>query len=258
MKPRDVLVAYSLKYLGDWNLIYRAMVDREPVDDKYIEMVENLKCKTVTLMDPEYPQYLKSVNKPPIVLFYYGDIDIISNYRKNISVVGSRDCSEYGAKMTRKIVSGLSERGYVIISGLALGVDTVAHETAIYSGGKTVAVLGTGIDYCYPSSNKRLYKELKDYHLIISEYPPNDTTYKQYSFPIRNRIIAGLSKTVILTQAGYKSGSLLTASLALTGNADVMCVPYPADAESECNKLIMNGAYLVESAEDVIDQMASF
>ena len=257
MEPRDILVAYSLKYCGDWNLMYRAITQRESVEDKYKKMVQELECKTLTLMDSNYPEHLRAISKPPLVLYYYGDIDLISNYRNNISVVGSRNFNDYGANMTKKIVSGLSQNGYVIISGMALGIDTIAHTEAIVNNGKTVAVLGTGIDYCYPSSNNKLYKELKEYHLVISEYP-GDYPGEPSSFPIRNRIIAGLSKTVVITQAGYHSGTLITATLALMGNADVMCVPYPADAQSECNRLIMNGAYLVESAEDVIDQMSSF
>ena len=220
-------------------------------------MVDKLPYKAITLLDANYPQCLKHIYKPPIVLFYYGDISLIGDYDRNISIVGSRENSEYGANITREIAGGLAEKGYVIVSGLARGIDGIAHASAIEKGGKTVAILGCGIDICYPSENLELYREIKENHLLISEYPGN-TSIQPYYFPIRNRIIAGLSKTLVVTEAFHSSGSLITAALALQGNTDVMCVPHEAGKQSGCNKLISLGAFLVESAEDVIEQMSPF
>lgn len=257
MTNREILIALSLKYEGNWNRIMEALNNRFFELDDFEEKVKNLKCKTVTMLDPEYPQFLKWVYKPPFVLYYYGDLDIISVYSNNVSIVGSRECSEYGSRKTIELASGLAMKNFTIVSGLAIGVDAIAHQAAIDSGGKTAAVLGCGIDYCYPLTNLHLKNEIKKNHLLISEYPGYTEPRPEF-FPIRNRIIAGLSKTVIITEAAYKSGSLITALLALRGNADLMCVPYSSDSNSECNRLIMHGAFLVENVNDVLNQMTYF
>ncbi len=257
MEGRKRLIAYSLKYDGDFNKILKAASNVEAIEDSYLEMVDSLKCGTLTLVDEDYPKHLKQVFKPPIVLYYYGDISLISDCRKNISVVGSRDCSEYGHRITEEIVTGLVKNGFNIVSGMARGIDGIAHQTAINNGGKTIAVLGCGIDHCYPKENIELYKDIKENHLLISEYPP-DITANPTFFPIRNRIIAGLSQTLLVTEAGQYSGSGITATLALNSNRDVMCVPHEAGKKSQCNRLIACGAALVESAEDVIEEMSKW
>ncbi len=254
---RTKIVAISIKYNGNWNKIYRAICRHEEVEEEYIEKAETLKCETLTLVDSDYPEHLKNIKDPPIVLYYYGDRNLLLNPFKNISVVGSRDHSEYGGNVTTDIVSDLAIRGYTIVSGLALGIDSLAHEAAIDAGGKTIAVLPGGIDYCYPQSHKKLYELIKKEHVLVSEIP-FDTVPEQFSFPIRNRIIAGLSKTLLVTEAKPLSGSLTTVLLALEGNTDVMCIPHPVGSNSECNRLIMTGAFLVENADDVVDQMAKY
>ena len=257
MTARIKIIAMSIKYNGNWNKIYRAICHREEIEDKYIEKAEALKCGAITLVDADYPEHLKHVKDPPIVLYYYGDKSLLINYRNNISVVGSRDYSPYGEKMTIEIVGELARRGYNIVSGLAIGIDSIAHNVAIDNGAKTIAVLPGGIDYCYPPSHKKIYNIIKKNHLLISEIP-GDSAPEQISFPIRNRIIAGLSKTLLVTEAHPLSGTLTTVLLALEGNSDVMCVPYPVGENSECNRLIMNGASLVENADDVVDQMSKY
>lgn len=254
---RDILIALVIKYKGKWDGIMTAVSLREHPEDEFLQKVEMLKCRTVTLIDPEYPAALRHIVKPPFVLFYYGDLNLISNYYKNISVVGSRDCSKYGSSLTTEIAGDLAAKGYTIVSGMARGIDSIAHHAAIDRGGKTVAVLGCGIDYCYPVANAKLYEEIKKNHLLISEYPGNDEP-EPSNFPIRNRIIAGLSKTLIVTEAKYQSGSMTTALLALNGNSDVMCLPYPAGQRSECNRLISNGAILIENADDVLKEMSRY
>ena len=257
MEPRERLIALSIKYGGDFNKILKAAHDVEFIEDCYKEAALNLKCGTITLADLNYPSHLKNIYKPPLVLFYYGDISLIENPLQNISMVGSRDYSPYGERMATEIATGLAKKGYNIVSGLARGIDSIAHKSAIEAGGKTIAVLGCGIDMCYPSENQELWEEIKKNHLLISEYP-GLTPPTTASFPIRNRIIAGLSKTLVVAEAGEHSGSCITATLAMNGNTDVMCVPYPAGSKSQCNKLISMGAALVESADDVIDQMPKF
>ena len=257
MNSREALIGLVIKYKGKWDDIMTALSSREHPEEEYIRKAQQLKCKVVTLLDAEYPAVIKSVVKPPFALFYYGDLNIISNYYKNISVVGSRDCSEYGSRMTTEIAGDLAAKGYVIVSGLARGIDSIAHTAAIERGGQTVAVLGSGIDYCHPKSNIKLYNIIKEKHLLISEFPEYLVPSPE-NFPIRNRIIAGLSKTLIVTEAKYNSGSLTTALLALNGNSDVMCVPYHAGENSECNRLISNGAILVENADDVIKEMSPY
>ena len=257
MFGRDKLIAYAIKYEGDWLKIYNALSTREEIESEYELKIQSMKCKTLTMLDDDYPFHLKQVHRPPFVLFYYGDISLIKNYYKNVSIVGSRKYSDYGKEMTEKIVAGLANDDYVIISGLALGIDAIAHTAAINSGMKTVAILGCGVDICYLLDNQSLYEQIKDNYLVMSEYPEG-VQPAPYNFPIRNRIIAGLSHTVIITEAHKHSGSMITGLLAAEGNADVMCVPYPADADSGCNVLIKLGAYLVESPEDVIEQMTHF
>ena len=253
----EIIVALAIKYQGDWNSIYAALTNPQDRDlDEYLRIAKKMKSKYVTILSEEYPRYLKECFKPPFVLFYYGDISLMQNIGKNVAVVGSRSCSEYGIKATEDIVGGITDQ-YNIVSGLAIGIDSIAHNAAIDNGAKTIAVLPGGIDYCYPPSHKKIYNIIKKDHLLISEIP-GDSAPEQISFPIRNRIIAGLSKTLLVTEAHPLSGTLTTVLLALEGNSDVMCVPYPVGDNSECNRLIMNGASLVENADDVVDQMSKY
>lgn len=256
-ESKNSLIALSLKHQGDWNKIYRDLSAHKMPEECYFEKINKLKCGVITMVDKAYPEQLRHAFKPPFVLYYYGDLSMLQEYKMNVSIVGSRKNSEYGQKITEELVTGLTNNGFTIISGLALGIDSVAHRSAIKNGGKTVAILGCGIDNFYLKTNEDLYSLMKEHYLVISEYPENTTPSPEF-FPIRNRIIAGLSKTLIVTEAGHHSGSLITALLALQGNADVMCVPYPAGQCSECNRLIMSGACLVESTEDVINQMSKF
>ena len=249
---RDILIYLSFKYLGDWNKMYQAMQDREQVfdDEDLIKRISLMKCKALTILDERYPEYLKNINKPPFVLFYYGDITLLEDYVKVLAVIGSRDCSAYGEIMTKTIVEEVAKK-FTIISGLARGVDSFAHESAINGGGKTIAVLGSGIDYCYPFENIELYQKIKNDHLLISEYPEKCEPKSEH-FPIRNRLIAVMSKAVLVPEAKERSGSIITVRHAIENNRDVMCVPHEATKKSACNQLIRDGAFLVESAEDVL------
>ncbi len=194
-----------------------------------------MNIKKVQIDEAIYPQSLKNIFDPPEVLYYLGDLKVLG---KNVGIVGTRKITETGRKITEKITAEFVEQGFTIISGMALGVDAVAHFSAIKNGGKTVAVLGAGVDIIYPPANRDLYNSIfKSGGLIISEVPPG-TTVRRELFPARNRIISGLSEAVVVTEAALKSGSLITARLALEQGRDVFAVP----GSPGCDYLIDQGA----------------
>lgn len=251
MKSRDILIYLSIKHEGNWLQIYDALQNKEEIDIGVAEqIVAAMKSKAVTILDADYPKYLAKMPRAPFVLFYYGNLSLIDEYTNNLSVVGSRKYSSYGKTVTEDFVSKLA-KNYNIVSGMAIGIDSIAHKTCIENGGNTIAVLGCGIDFCYPPSNKDLYKEIMENHLLISEYP-GVTEPKPENFPIRNRIIAALSKATLLTEARNGSGSSITAGWALEYNRDILCVPNNIYSDSACNKWISEGAFLVEKVEDVL------
>ena len=263
-----MLVAIAVKYKGDWESIISVLNrkfdkekdstnEEENADDydleEWLEVAKKSDYKYTTILSSDYPSALKQQYMPPFVIFYHGDISLLQNIGKNLAVVGSRDCSDYGIEMTKKIVSEVS-KDLVIVSGLARGIDSVAHETAIRTGGRTIAVLAGGINYCYPLRNRELYRIIKESHLVISEYP-GDTIPEPYYFPRRNRIIAMISSGTLVTEAYEKSGTLTTVMFALQCERLILCVPYLANSHSECNRLIAEGAYLVQNGNDVLEIM---
>lgn len=256
MKSREVLIYLSHINGGHWTKIYKDLEDkkRDFADEDVQKVLRSIKSKVVTTVDDDYPKILKELNMPPFVIYYYGDISLLDNYYKNISVVGSRKSSKYGEDTTYEIVKGLAQRGYTIVSGLAKGIDSIAHKAAIAGGGKTIAVLGSGIDYCYPIENLELYKEIKNNHLVISEYPGFDAPSPE-QFPERNRLVAGLSSTILVGEAGVHSGTFITVADGLVHGRNICCIPYPANVNSACNKLIKEGATLVETTQDVVDEL---
>ena len=251
MTAEEILVALAIKFKGNWEDIYCATQNKEYDDlDNYLAEAISNQYRYITILSPEYPELLRKQYMPPFVLFYYGDISLLTNVAKNVAVVGSRECSDYGKEMTEKIVKEICHE-YTIVSGMAIGIDTVAHHAAIEGGGKTIAILGGGIDYIYPPSNRKLYQELKKNHLIVSEYPGNTITQPD-NFPRRNRIIAMISRGTIVTEAYARSGTLTTVMFTLQCNRLLLCVPYLATSDSECNRLIANGAYLIQSGKEAI------
>lgn len=253
LTPNNVLIFLATKYEGDWDLIYKAISNKEKlIDEEVDEVIRNMKCQAITLIDDDYPEILKRYHKPPFVIFYYGDLSLLRDSRSILAVVGSRKSSGYGEKATRHFVSALAKDN-TIISGLAVGIDTIAHNEAIKNNGKTIAVLGSGIDYCYPRSNILLYEKIKNEHLIISEYP-GDVPPSSEHFPFRNRLISGLAWGVFVPEAYEKSGTCITIGHAVYQGKEVMCIPYEYDKRSYNNRLIKEGAVLVESPEQVIEQ----
>ena len=250
MESREILLYYAIKYVGDWNKIYEVIHDKEEIDlDEAQKVISSNKNNYITILDEDYPESLKRGYKAPFILFYHGDISLLSDDKNKIAVVGSRRNSEYGKEMTEKLVKGIC-KDFVIVSGLAIGIDAIAHRTCIENGGKTIAVLGNGINFHYLEENKDIYEVCKKNHLIISEYP-DMVPPKPECFPIRNRIIAGLCNSLLVTEGKIHSGTQITAFLMVQKSGDVCCVPARAGEESICNHLIKEGAYLVETPEDI-------
>lgn len=255
---KDLLVYLSYIYEGDWDKIYNSIQARDAInvsEDEILIAKSKISSKYITILDDEYPYYLKQITKPPFVLFYYGDISLLRDLTKNLSVIGSRDNTEYGYSIAQELIPKLCKY-FNIVSGMAQGIDRLAHYFAMKNGGKTIAVLGSGVDYCFPSRNCDIYEDMKKNHLILSEYP-NNTPPDRSHFPIRNRIIAGLSGGTLIIESKLRSGTMITANYALTFGKEVMCVPAMANKDSGCNYLIKYGATLIETADDVIYQLGS-
>lgn len=221
---------------------------------RVVEKTERAGAKILTFEDINFPDILRNIIDPPYVLYIKGEI---MNWDRllTIGVVGTRRCSAYGRLATKEISADMAKSGITVVSGMARGLDSEAAWAAIHSGGKTIAVLGSGIDVIYPRENEKLYSEICEHGAIITEYPPGSEPLPGH-FPERNRIIAGLSKGVLVTEAPSKSGSLITARIALDNGRDVFVVPGRFDDPQYkgSNRLIQQCAKLVMSAEDIIEE----
>ena len=247
----EIILYFALKYAGDFDKIYQALERKEKVDDELKEhLFKELKSKYTTIISDDYPAALKEINCPPFVLFYYGDLNLVNT--KCIGVIGMRQPSDYGIEVTKTIVSKLVLENYTIVSGMALGIDAMAHQSAMNVLGKTIAVLGSGIDNCYPLKNKAIYEIMKVNQLVISEYPGN-LVPKKINFPRRNRIISGLSESILVTEANERSGTMITVGHALEQGKDIYYIPSRINDSSGCNRLIQQGAKLVMDISDIVD-----
>ena len=206
--------------------------------------------------EEDYPRALLDIPDAPPVLWVKGDLSLLN--RPAVGMVGARNASSLGIRMARRLGQGLSEAGFTVVSGLARGIDTAAHEAALDSEGRTIAVMAGGIDVIYPAENDGLARAIDERGCRISEHPPGLEPQARH-FPLRNRIVAGLSQAVIVVEAAAKSGSLITARAALDYGREVMAVPgHPFDARaSGCNMLIRDGAVLVRSAQDVLEGLGA-
>jgi DNA processing protein len=255
LKGREIIIYLAIKYQGDWNAIYQAIKQKELVDEQTVQQaLGTIQSEVVTIIDEQYPEALKKIYKPPFVLFYYGDLGLAHLTQKSVAVIGSRSPSQYGITMTAAITQGLVEEGMLIVSGMAYGIDIKAHQAAIDHHGKTIAILGSGIDVCYPKEHLKTYQTLKQAHLILSEYPHLTPANKDH-FPWRNRLIAGLSRGVFVAEAKKRSGTLITVGYALYLGKDVYVLPHQADTDNSTNQLIKDGAVLVETGQDIIEHM---
>lgn len=223
--------------------------------DAALAQVQQAKIKLLTWETPDYPNYLREIPTPPPLLYVQGDL--LEQDRWAVAVVGTRRLTSYGRQVTRDLVAGLVQNNITVVSGLARGIDAIAHKTAVDLGGRTLAVLGSGLDAIYPADNRALAQEITQGHgAIISEYGLGIQPEAK-NFPPRNRIISGLSLGVIIVEAGERSGALITTNFALEQNRDVFAVPgnISSPASQGPNKLIQEGAKLVTRVEDVLEEL---
>lgn len=221
-----------------------------------LELAHNQGIRILTFEDSEYPKNLLSIEDAPPVLYVKGNLSCL-NQPLSLAVVGARNASLPGRKLASKIAYELTEEGIMIISGMARGIDTAAHKGAMYAKGQqgsTIAVLGTGVDIAYPSENQKLYQQIATNGAVISEFPLG-TEPTANNFPRRNRIVSALSDGTLVVEATLHSGSLITARLAMEQGRDVFAIPgFPSDGRSAGpNKLIKDGAALVENATDILN-----
>jgi len=208
----------------------------------------------ITFFDPLYPPFLKEIYQPPWVLYAKGDLSLLQS-KKKLAIVGSRLATMYSTKVIQKLMKELVAEEIVIVSGLAHGVDSIAHKLAIENGGKTIGVIAGGIFHIYPKENRELAGEMMKHHLVLSEYPPL-TKPQKWQFPMRNRIISGLSNGTLIVEAKKKSGSLITANFAVNEGRDVFAVPgniFSSYSDGP-NELIQQGAKPVLGAKDILEE----
>ncbi len=208
----------------------------------------------ITLADEDYPALLREIIDPPLALFYRGDLTLLT--RPLVAVVGSRRASPYGVNASRELARQLATEGISIVSGLARGIDAAAHQSALSAGGGTIAVLGTGIDVIYPRSHRTLTNDIAEKGLILTEFPPG-TPPLAPNFPVRNRVISGLSHGVVIVEATSRSGSLITARTAAEQGREVFAVPgsiFAAGTEGT-HRLIQYGAKLVHDVNDILEEL---
>ncbi len=223
--------------------------------EAYSKAAEKKGIRVVGYHDPLYPDVLRETEGTPVVLYMKGEYLPADRY--GIAVVGSRDNSPYGEQVTRKIAQDLAAAGFTIISGMARGIDTLSHAAALAAGGRTIAVLGSGLDVYYPSENRALMERITRSGCGLSEFPPGTMPHRE-NFPRRNRIISGLALGVLVVEAAVDSGSLITAQYALEQNREVFAVPGNITSRNSAgtNRIIRQGARVVTEARDIIEELA--
>ncbi len=248
----------DLEFLTDQQVSYLSDF-KEPDNWSSIDKrVTDLNIKFVTMLDNDYPSLLTPIFDPPVILFYRGELSCLSR-KPAIAIVGTRRPSNYGKLITEKLSKKISAAGFTIVSGLAYGIDSVAHRAALNTGGETAAVMATGPDIIYPPGNRPLANDIVKQGIILSEYLPGQKAEIWY-FPTRNRIISGLCKGCIIVEGSRKSGALLTAKFALDQNRDIFAVPGDITRpQSEGpNFLIKSGAKPVTELGDVLEEYDIF
>jgi DNA processing protein len=221
-----------------------------------IGRIEAFGAKVIHWESPEYPGMLRSIPNPPIVLYVWGDLR--AEDTQAIGIVGSRSVTHYGVESAKKLSYQLAFSGYTVISGLARGIDTAAHQGALAAKGRTIAVIGSGLSKLYPPENQGLAERITESGAVVSEYPMERPADRQ-TFPYRNRIVAGWSRGLLVVEAGLNSGALITANQAIEQGRPVYAVPGPIDRPTSAgsNRLIQQGARLVTSADDIFDDLGS-
>lgn len=222
--------------------------------DRIMEDIHKNQISVITIKDDAYPFYLKNIHDPPVILYVKGSL---TNNSKCIAIVGSRYATSYGLSMAEKLAKSLAEHKITVVSGMARGIDSYAHDGALKGNGTTVAVLGCGLDNPYPPENKKLMERIMENGAVISEYPPGMPPLPM-NFPARNRIISGMCMGVVVIEAGERSGSLITVDFALEQGRDVFAVPGNINSYNSkgTNKLIKEGAKIVTCVEDILEEIS--
>lgn len=257
--PKEVFEAGPKEFLQiegispDTVKLIKSFDDWESVE-KELQKIKKLNLRLMVMSDPAYPDNLKNIYNPPPYFYMIGNI--VEQDHRSIGIVGSRLSDTYGKKVTEQIAGELAVNGYTVVSGFARGIDTIAHKACLKAGGRTIAVLGSGIDVVYPSENATLYKEIESNGAVISEFAIG-TGPVAVNFPRRNRIISGLSVGVLVVQAAQKSGSLITAEFALEQNREVFAIPgnIGSNLSRGTNRLIKKGAKLVNTVDDILEEI---
>lgn len=222
--------------------------------EKILGECQRLNLRILTVQDAEYPSRLQNIYDPPCLLYVKGQLPAMDD-EVAVAVVGTRQCTPYGVACAEKLGYGLASGGAVVVSGLARGIDAAASRGALRAGGRTVGVVGSGLDVCYPRENRYLYEDIPLAGALLSEYPPG-TEPAAGHFPARNRILSGLCLAALVVEAPLRSGALITAETALEQGRDLFAVPGPIDAPASegCNRLIREGAVLTTDAWDVLEE----
>ena len=257
--PENVFQASRKKLLQVEGLSDRLVtsIKQHPLSDadkKELEKIQQKGIKILTLNDTDYPALLLEIPDPPPCLYVYG---CMSASPENISIVGSRNATQYGLATTQRLGRDLASLGMIIVSGMARGIDTAAHEGALMAHGKTIAVLGSGLENIYPKENEALFHRIAETGAVISEFPLNAEP-EAHHFPMRNRVISGLSLGTVIVEATLRSGSLITARLAAEQNREVFAVPGSINSfkSTGAHTLIKQGAKLVEQAGDIMEEIS--
>ena len=251
MKEEDFRQVLGRSF-SSFKRITEAREDREFISE--LEYIEKEGIRIVSYCDECYPEGLRHIYDPPVLLYYKGNLKKADN--ESIAIVGSRDASFYGCKMAESLASCLAERGVTIVSGMARGIDSAAHKGALKVRGRTIAVMGSSFRYIYPRESRELFRAICEEGAVVTEYPSGIKAAK-WTFPKRNRIISGMAKGVVVAEAAKKSGAMITVDYALEEGREVFAVPARADASGKCgsNFLIQNGAKLVMNADDVLQEL---
>lgn len=222
------------------------------MNDTVTENLTHSGC--LTIVDAAYPPQLRETYAPPLALYFLGDLRRLQ--APQLAVVGSRKPTDYAVRAMRLLLPAVVEQRVCLVSGLAQGVDTMTHQVALAHRGTTIAVIGTGLDKCYPAANRDLMATLAHQQLVLSEYPWG-TNGARHHFPERNRIIAGLAQSVLVVEAAHHSGSLITANIALQENRNVLAVPGTIDGKNSVgtNELILAGAKPILNSEHIIEEL---
>lgn len=261
--PENVLAA-SMEDLAAESCLRQVSLDalhmqgRQKLKALAQKEIDTAAAKNITIIacdDPLYPSRLKNIHDYPVVLYVLGDPELLEC--KGIGIVGSRAATQYGRSIAAQLAASLARHGFTTISGMALGIDTAAHKGALAEAGRTIAVLGCGLDIIYPPSNHRLYHDMTISGAIVSEYPLG-TLPEHFRFPARNRIISGLSLGVVVVEAANRSGSLITAGHALEQGREVFAVPGRIDSlkSAGTHTLLQQGAKLVHSVNDILEEFS--